>query len=196
MPSFESAPSGFSPIDSAPDAEDTINEIAQPEAGKKKEKFEEFDLRPGDRIVYDTRKDSEKATVEPTKDCYEVRSIVEGEEKDSGVFLLKYEHQEKDGRMVPKGDAKKVPFSWVVKEQGKFLSIDQPRLPEGKTLRDYAAGGRLKIILDGIEGKADGTESENAGTLKDPNLLDSERARLMVAKANLVRQIMVGLKKA
>lgn len=163
------------------------------EASERKENFSDFDLQVGDRIVYDTRSDVEKETLPPPKDYYEVRRIVPFQDSEGTVLLQKYEYDANENRMKQEGNGLEASFDWVIQHQEHFLDIDQPRLPEGKTLEEYATSERLIAALNSINGvipeAASPTDSYIAGTLSDPNVSLSERDRLRVAKANLIREI-------
>lgn len=136
-----------------------------PEAEPKKEKLADFHLEVGDHI-YDT-----------TGKFYEVRKIVTVTMRDGlerGTLVLQ---QYDTGK--PIGSEFDMSIKHFLNWQGNITYIDQPRLPEEKTLEDYAQSGRLKAAFTNIE-----------TTLNDPTIEQAEVDRLNVAKADLIREIL------
>lgn len=138
---------------------------AKPSAEPKKEKFSDFHLEVGDRIYNTTGKYYEVRRIE--------HSVKQGGREKGSVALQGYDA----GKMV--GSEGDMSFKDLLQWQENIVYIDQPRLPEGKTLEDYAQAGRLKAAFMQI-----------AESLKDPHLPRAEMDRLQVAKANLIREIL------
>lgn len=135
------------------------------EASEKKENFADFDLQVGDRL-YDN-----------AGNYKEVLKIVELSDDVSFQEGTVYVRQYIDGE--PAKQIEDMLFTEFVHGQDTIADIDQPRLPEGKTLEDYMNTGRANAQRLQIE-----------TILKNPDSPNNDIAEALLAKSNLIREIL------